>query len=254
MRLNFSKNRELPIEALRTGIRCMEQQTPEEVFRSNPGMAVLLKNDRALLCRKSVTPLMWKQFLKNFFIAELAGPHKELAGLFAPLAEKAEVPCVLGGHVLVSRLDIGSDGCVFKTAGGFALKITGDSGKNKLEREYRLLKQIRHENIVRCFDFITGNGFAAMVMELLTPEPGDESSYIRALEHCHSQGILHGDIRVKNLGRDLQNRSKIFDFGNARAALSEEEKISEIKMLKNVLRSPAFKECAGTVHCGGCSC
>ncbi|MBO5792931.1 MAG: protein kinase family protein [Lentisphaeria bacterium] len=241
MRLNFTKNREIPIALFRAWICGAAEAAPEEFLRANPGMVPGLLKAPGMLTPGKISRSEWQRFLQNFFISTLTGPHRELAEIFMPLtAERsAESSCTAGEHVLTSLLGIGSSGCVYKTRDGRCLKISGPANKSRLEEEYRCLKELHHPHIVKTYRFFSCREFAAMEMELLSPGTGPEKEYIEALEYCHGKEILHGDIRLKNLGVDSEGRSCIFDFGSVRTAGSREEKESEIRMLKSVLRSPA---------------
>lgn len=241
MRLNFTKNREISIALFRDWICGAAEADPEELLRANPGMALQLLNAPEILTPGKITRSEWKRFLQSFFISTLTGPHKELAGIFLPLTAEgaANCSCSVGGYVLTSLLGKGRSGCVFRTREGRCLKITGSGAGSKLEQEYKLLNGLRHPGIVKTYRFLCGQGYAALEMELLSPGTGAGKEYLEALEYCHEKGILHGDIRLKNLGVDPEGRSRIFDFGSARAAGSREEMDFEIRMLKSVLRSPA---------------
>lgn len=256
MRLNFAKNREISIALFRSWICGAAEAAPEELLRANPGMALQLLNTPEILTPGRIPPKRWKEFLQSFFISTLTGPHKELAGFFLPLtAENASASsCTVGKYVLTSLLGIGSSGCVYKTREGRCIKVTGPGGKDKLEQEYRRLKELHHPHIVKTYGFITGCGFAAMEMELLFPRTGAEKEYLEALEYCHGKEILHGDLRLKNLGVDSEGRSRIFDFGNARTPGSREEKSSEIRILKSILRSPAACGCGRKIYMESSSC
>lgn len=71
---------------------------------------------------------------------------------------------------------------------------------------------------------------------------GDESAYVDTLAYCHSQGFLHGDIRLNNLGSDAGGNGKLFDFGNASVIQTQAAAQKEIEMLKTVISSPIALE------------
>ena len=127
------------------------------------------------------------------------------------------------------------------------------SACQELKKEYDILKNLQHPGIVNCFDYICDANYAAILMEELNPLLGMEQSYIQALNYCHTQGFLHRDIRLNNLGTDTSGNGKLFDFGNASAIKSQQEKQREIELLKNIMRSPVAQErkvsCRGDVLC-----
>ncbi|XP_046753207.1 SNF1-related protein kinase catalytic subunit alpha KIN12-like [Diprion similis] len=103
-----------------------------------------------------------------------------------------------------------------------------------LTREARLLSKLRHPNIVRLYETIQCGSVYYLVLELATG--GDLSSHIKnqplcrldekmakgygrqlvsALEHMHSRGIVHRDLKMENimLQDPWKERIKIVDFG-----------------------------------------
>lgn len=239
MRLICSKNNNISIGKLWEQAGCIAVQNPADVIRKQPQIAFALQKEYDLLSGKSVPKDRWQKFMKEFFLSKVTGSHTALRGIFSPLTEYGINKCFVGNHVLSSVLGIGTDACTYKTADGCCLKVAEMSGKEKLHGEYEILRRLKHKNVVRCFDFISEDGYAAILMELLTPELGLEESYIEGLMYCHNQDILHGDIRLNNLGTDSEGNAKLFDFGNAAAGGSEEEMQFEITLLKHAMRSPA---------------
>nr|XP_046493020.1 hormonally up-regulated neu tumor-associated kinase homolog [Neodiprion pinetum] len=103
-----------------------------------------------------------------------------------------------------------------------------------LTREARLLSKLRHPNIVRLYETIQCGSVYYLVIELATG--GDLSTHIKnqplcrldektakgygrqlvsALEHMHSRGIVHRDLKMENimLQDPWKERIKIVDFG-----------------------------------------
>ena len=236
MRLSFSKSKETPLCKLQERFSALAELPLREVMLAEPRSAL------ALLQKQGFSKTAEKQFFKDLFLSKIVGPHTALREIFAPLAEKKAVKCSIGGHLIYSVLGTGSDGCAFRTEDGYCLKVVEISKKAKLEREYKILKELNHKNIVRCFDFICEHECAALLLEVLDCTPGEGNSYLEALQFCHSQNILHGDIRVKNLGIDDKGKSKLFDFGNSVFTSSREEMEQEINTLKHLMRSPFIPE------------
>ena len=243
MRLICSGDREISITELRQWIYTIAESSPEDMIRSLPQIVrQILKNNTGLLTAGRITGLEWRTVLRDFFFSKLVGNHKELSSLFTPFADGSVSVCALGSYVLSSVVGLGADGCVYGTEDGYCLKVVPFSGKAKLEKEYKVLCDLKHKNIVDCYDFIWDTDYAAIVLERLKPHLGCCYSYIQGLDYCHSQGILHGDIRLKNLGIDLRGNSKLFDFGEAVSTCSEVEMQQENELLRKVIFSPIALE------------
>ena len=248
MRLNCSSNNKVSIRNHLDWIRNLSMQNPEDVIRNYPQIAIHLQNGGGLLCSENFSKEKWQHLLMKFLTSTLVGPHKHLMKIFSPGYDFSSVNLSFGAYCLHSVLGTGSDSCVYKTVDGYCLKVVEYSRREKLKREYEILKNLHHPNIVKCFEFICTTGYAAILMETLSPVLGDETVYIQALDYCHSQGILHGDIRLNNLGSDAEGRSKLFDFGNAAVIQSQSEGQKEIEILKNIMRSPIAQERKATSH------
>lgn len=242
MRLNCSRNNKISIRNHLDRIRNLLGQNPEDVIRNNPQIAIHLLNGCDLLGSKNISFEMWQHILMDFLTSTLVGPHKHLMKIFSLSHDFSSAKCSVGSYYLHSVLGIGSDSCVYKTTEGYSLKVVEYSRRKKLKREYEILKNLRHPNIVNCFEFICTPDCAAILMEKIYPALGKENDYLQAIAYCHSQGILHGDIRLNNLGSDAKGNSKLFDFGNASAARVQSKKQKEIEILRNIMRSPIALE------------
>jgi calcium-dependent protein kinase len=122
----------------------------------------------------------------------------------------------------------------------YAIKAVDTSHVNiawKYERELDILRLTDHTNIIRVYEMYRLPTALYFVMELCTgghlgqvlKQQNDgcldqdlARTYIgqicRALFHCHSQGIVHRDVKLQNIllesnGRDAQ--VKLVDFGNS---------------------------------------
>jgi hypothetical protein len=121
-----------------------------------------------------------------------------------------------------------------------ALKVLVARGQKRrvverMRREVRLARDLRHPNIVRVFDLVESDGLRFLVMELvqgktlkaLIEEQGPLPvprmyELIReltsAMAAVHTAGIVHRDLKPQNIMLSDQNRIKLLDFGLARAS------------------------------------
>lgn len=151
----------------------------------------------------------------------------------------------LGSFRLVDRLGAGSMGEVFKAvyepdSRVFALKTIVNEGLRqgksleRFEREIKILKNLRHPNIVR---FITHGRFKGtdyLVMEFIEGQPLDKviekretlpwktvaelgSQLCGALHHAHELHVIHRDLKPSNVMVSAQGKVKLTDFGIAKA-------------------------------------
>jgi len=105
--------------------------------------------------------------------------------------------------------------------------------KARFFQEARIACQIRHENIVRVYDFGEEQGRPFIVMEFLEGENlrdairngrlGDFQNRIvlslqiaRVLTHIHTRKIIHRDIKPENLHIDREGKLRLMDFGFAK--------------------------------------
>lgn len=104
-----------------------------------------------------------------------------------------------------------------------------------LQREARKTQGLAHPNIVRVYDFDRSGDMVYMTMELLEGDAldnvlrknpnglGKEAAFqlVRecggALVEAHSLNIIHSDFKPGNIFYTGENKSKVFDFGIARA-------------------------------------
>ena len=91
--------------------------------------------------------------------------------------------------------------------------MVGPTEASWLLREFDTLRQIRHENLIRVFDWGTlPSGDAYYTMELIDggdwgaglgkPQPSEQVIQVlqgigRALAHLHSHGEIHGDLKPR---------------------------------------------------------
>jgi len=101
-------------------------------------------------------------------------------------------------------------------------------------REIALLKELQHPNVVKLYDVVHTDKKLTLVFEFLDldlkkyldqSENGLELSIVksflyqlcRSIAYCHSQRILHRDLKPQNLLINREGELKLADFGLARA-------------------------------------
>ena len=155
------------------------------------------------------------------------------------------------GYKLGPEVGRGGMSVVYKatreaTGETFAVKVfTVPEGPNrdalarKFVQEARLLAVLAHPNLVRTYDSgLTADGTPWLAMDFIPSEPGTTATLaaqlnastppptdeiirlytqIRAaLVYCHSQGIVHGDVKAENILLAPDGTVKLADFGIAR--------------------------------------
>ncbi|CAF0852450.1 unnamed protein product [Rotaria sp. Silwood1] len=131
--------------------------------------------------------------------------------------------------------------CIQKSTGQeFAAKIINTKklstrDHQKLEREARICRQLKHSNIVRLYESIAEEGFHYLVFDLVTGgelfedivarefySEADASHCIQqvleAVRHCHESNIVHRDLKPENLLLASKTKGaavKLADFGLA---------------------------------------
>ena len=144
---------------------------------------------------------------------------------------------LMGKYVAVEEVGRGSMGVVLRAWDSelhrwVALKkLSGpvdDDALARFRREARTVASLRHPNIAGVYDIFTDGGRYVLAMEFIE---GDDlgrrklpprkaarllAQIARALEHVHSLGIVHRDIKPQNILVDGSGKPYLMDFGIAK--------------------------------------
>lgn len=110
-------------------------------------------------------------------------------------------------------------------------KITDKRDLERIQREIRILKKLRHKNIVQLYDSVHSKRHIYLVMEYA--EGSDLFEFIKrkkrldeatasnfylqivsAIEYIHLNGIVHRDLKPENILLDKEQQNiKLVDFG-----------------------------------------
>ncbi len=154
---------------------------------------------------------------------------------------RPERPGAIGRYLVVDQLDEGSQGEVYRVihprlGRDMVLKLgrqpVGDDDRASLVAEGRLVADLEHINLVKIYDLDFHNDRPFLVMEYvhgrnLADYVVDEPVTPRraavlvaklagALAMVHRRGIIHRDIKPRNILIDESGEPRLIDFGLAR--------------------------------------
>lgn len=157
----------------------------------------------------------------------------------------AAYPRQFGRYLLVAPLDVGGQSCVFRAIHpDLGQEIVLKTARTAVDRrdvhhddwlftEARLLAALSHPNLARIFDAGVVDGQAYLALEYVrgqtlaqvrgvevVPSPAETASIVakvaRAVAEVHKCGILHLDIKPKNIVLDERKEPRLLDFGLSR--------------------------------------
>eukprot|EP01132_Coremiostelium_polycephalum_P006091 gene6091-7589_t len=148
---------------------------------------------------------------------------------------------IIGNYIIVKTIGRGQFG---KVKLGYHKKIPNEKvaikiiNKSKLDqetlkmvqREVRIMKLLRHPNIIRLYEVIETNRALYLIMEYagegevmdfmiahgVLTETQARSFFVQivsAIHYCHSKRAVHRDLKPENLLLDTNRQIKIIDFG-----------------------------------------
>ena len=109
-------------------------------------------------------------------------------------------------------------------------KLKDENSKKKIYNEINLMKNLKHNSIVKILETIETQNYILIIMENVSG--GDLLTYVKkrtklnektskfiykqlitSLQYIHSKKIIHRDIKLDNILIDLNNNIKLCDFG-----------------------------------------
>jgi serine/threonine-protein kinase len=216
----------------------MNTELGRQVVENN--LATQEEIDRCLALREQS-----QQTLADVLVQEGVVTSKQLQRIKTRI-EESRKGTQIPGYRLEERLGAGAMATVFKARQLsldrlVAIKVLPKKLSENVEYVERFYKEgkaaarLNHANIVQAFDVGEANGYHYFVMEYveghtLFDEMADGKVFAeadalkviiqiaRALEHAHSRGLIHRDVKPKNIMMTKSGVAKLADMGLARAA------------------------------------
>jgi tRNA A-37 threonylcarbamoyl transferase component Bud32 len=235
--------------------------------------------DEAVATLLAGRPLDRTQLLARYpQLAEALAGLERLAGLSERKAGPVSVPERVGPYRIERELGAGGFGVVYlaydpDVKREVALKVLHPGRLNqpevvaRFQREARATARLRHPGIVQLYDYSRQGPPYYLVTEHVAGEdprcwcrqrqatPAQIADLIaqvaEALEHAHSLGVCHRDLKPGNILVDAQGRPHVLDFGLARLDAVADETAAAATQDGEVLGSLAYmapEQAAGHSH------
>jgi serine/threonine protein kinase len=157
--------------------------------------------------------------------------------------DRSPTPERIGRYLVVEVLDEGGQGVVLRVirpelGKDYVLKLArfdaefDQARREQMLREGRLLAQCEHPNLIRVTDLDFYEGRPYVVMDYVAGRTLQQhvegnrpplreavrlvAELAKAVEYIHARGIVHQDIKPRNVVIDPLGRPKLIDFGLAR--------------------------------------
>ena len=182
------------------------------------------------------------------------------------------LPAAIGPYVIVDKIGSGGMATVYRArhpddGQEVALKVLAIhladrlEGRQRFEREARVLLSLNHPHILPVFDYGEDAGTPYLVMRLMSgqslagvlrgrPLPAIRiTDYTRqisqALDYAHNQGIIHRDVKPTNILIDHQGKLFLADFGVASAAEIGGERLTTTGAFLGTVAYASPEQCKG---------
>ncbi len=154
--------------------------------------------------------------------------------------DEPPIPAAIGKYLVVGRFPRSGQAEVFRVVHPqlhrdlvlkLALKPIGEDGRSEIIADGKVLAELEHPNIVRLHDLDFHEGRPYLVMEYVrgrdlaqfareetvTPRRGAAlvAEVAGAVAFAHRRGIVHQDIKPRNILIDEAGRPRVIDFGLA---------------------------------------
>ena len=235
-------NPQVPAELERVCLRCLAKDPANRYAHADELAADL---SRFVVSRLDIAARIGQQ---QPALAHVAEPQVRTSQAMLETATKAAVdgpPVEIGNYVLEDKAPLGKggQGTVYRyrhkhLPRSAAIKLPrGQNGRalSEIETDQFLNEacratELEHPNLVRVYDAgDSGDGTPYIAMELASGTPADVAlagsapkeiastllKVVRAIETAHHAGILHRDIKPKNILVDNHREPKLVDFGIA---------------------------------------